>query len=82
MFFPDLFGMKDVYNAPGTVDPANWTLRVPPDYRPLYDQRRSSGEALDLRAALAMALHARGADPASESERLAHALQPGAQGHP
>jgi 4-alpha-glucanotransferase len=59
VFFPDLFGMTEVYNAPGTIDPANWTLRVPPNYRPLYTERRARGEALDLSIAVAMALRAR-----------------------
>ena len=43
VFFPDLFGMTEVYNAPGTVDPSNWTLRVPPGYRALYAERCARG---------------------------------------
>jgi 4-alpha-glucanotransferase len=74
VFFPDLFGMKDVYNAPGTVDPANWTLRVPPDYQRLYAERRARGEALDLPAALATALHARARGQRGDLAELAEAL--------
>jgi 4-alpha-glucanotransferase len=59
VFFPDLFGMTEVYNAPGTIDPANWTLRVPPNYRALYPERCARGEALELSTAVAMALRAR-----------------------
>jgi 4-alpha-glucanotransferase len=74
VFFADLFGMKDVYNAPGTVDPANWTLRVPPDYQHLYAERRARGEALDVPAALAAALRARARGAHGEMSDLAAAL--------
>jgi 4-alpha-glucanotransferase len=48
LFFTDLFGQAEVYNAPGTVSPENWTLRVPEDY--------VAAQALDLGASLALAL--------------------------
>ena len=32
VFFADLFGLHEVYNVPGLVDPANWTLRLPPTF--------------------------------------------------
>jgi 4-alpha-glucanotransferase len=74
VFFPDLFGMTDVYNAPGTVDPANWTLRVPPDYRELHADRCARGEALDIAAALAMALRARARGQRGTASELADRL--------
>jgi 4-alpha-glucanotransferase len=59
VFFADLFGIQEIYNRPGITDERNWTLRVPPDYQRVYSERVARGEALDLRAALALALRAR-----------------------
>ncbi|HVS03635.1 MAG TPA: 4-alpha-glucanotransferase [Thermoanaerobaculia bacterium] len=56
VFFPDLLGMREVYNRPGVVSEENWSLRVPPDYRRAYALRRAAGRALDLPLALGMAL--------------------------
>jgi len=59
IFFPDLFGLRETYNVPGTVGSANWTLRVPRAYADDYRQRLRSNQALNLPLALAMALRAR-----------------------
>jgi 4-alpha-glucanotransferase len=64
VWWGDLFGETESYNVPGTIDPANWTLRLPADFRALYLRRLAEGRALDLRAALATALRARGLDRA------------------
>jgi 4-alpha-glucanotransferase len=76
VFFPDLFGMTDVYNAPGTVDPSNWTLRVPPGYRALHADRCARGEALDLSVAVATALRARARGQRGTLSELADLLSP------
>lgn len=60
VFWADLFGERDVYNTPGLVSDRNWSMRVPSAYREVYAQRRARGEAMDLPAALALALRARG----------------------
>ena len=60
VFFADLLGMREVYNRPGTVGPQNWSLRVPPDFVELHARRALEGSALDLPAALAAAMRARG----------------------
>ncbi|AKV00724.1 4-alpha-glucanotransferase (amylomaltase) [Labilithrix luteola] len=60
VFFADLFGSREVYNMPGVVREENWTLRVPQDYRTAYRTSLERGEALDLPAALAAAMRARG----------------------
>jgi 4-alpha-glucanotransferase len=75
VFFPDLFGMKETYNRPGIVDPANWSLRVPADWRSLHAARCQSGEALDLRAALVQALRARAGGSDGTLTALARALE-------
>ncbi len=53
--FTDLFGLTERYNLPGTTSPANWRLRVPPDFR----ARLASGGGLDVARALAMAVASR-----------------------
>jgi 4-alpha-glucanotransferase len=60
LFFADLLGMRETYNAPGTVGPQNWSLRVPPDWDSRYRTQRARGEAFHLPKALALALRARG----------------------
>lgn len=60
IFFADLFGLEDRFNAPGTVSEDNWSLRLPPDFDARYAQGRARGDVLDLRLALALALEARG----------------------
>jgi hypothetical protein len=64
VFFPDLFGLRDSYNVPGTVGPENWSLRVPPAYADVYRERLRDDRALNLPLALAMALRARGLEGA------------------
>lgn len=59
VFFADLLGLEETYNMPGTVNEDNWTLRVPPGFARDYDHKRREGTALNLHAALALALRAR-----------------------
>jgi 4-alpha-glucanotransferase len=58
IFFADLFGYDERFNVPGLVDPANWSLRLPPDFAELHRERLARGAALDLRLALELALAA------------------------
>jgi len=60
IFFPDLLGLHDVYNRPGSVSDQNWSLRVPPDFLERHARSAREGTALDLPAALAAAFRARG----------------------
>ncbi|RYZ42408.1 MAG: 4-alpha-glucanotransferase [Myxococcaceae bacterium] len=62
VFFADLLGMPDTYNAPGSVDPRNWSLRIPQDWARQYPERLRAGAALNLPQVLAMALRAGGAE--------------------
>jgi 4-alpha-glucanotransferase len=77
IFFADFFGLRDTYNMPGTVDPANWTLRVPEDFAEHHTRELAAGDALDLRAALALALRARARGQAGDMLDLSRALQSG-----
>ncbi len=56
VFFPDLLGMEERYNLPGSVGPHNWSLRVPADYRDRYADDRAKLRALNIPHACAMAL--------------------------
>jgi 4-alpha-glucanotransferase len=70
IFFPDLLGMREVYNRPGTVSEENWSLRVAPRFQAQYARAAAEGAALDLPAALAAAMRARGAQLASAHREL------------
>jgi 4-alpha-glucanotransferase len=75
IFFADLLGMDDVYNAPGTVGEHNWSLRVPPDYATRHAAAAARGESLDLACVLALALRARGAAFAQAHASLLERLE-------
>jgi hypothetical protein len=61
IYFTDLYGAREPFNRAGIVHPDNWSQRLPADYAERYEARRAQGCALDLRAALVLALRARGA---------------------
>ncbi|WP_437814277.1 4-alpha-glucanotransferase [Sorangium sp. So ce1078] len=75
VFFSDLLGVKEIYNAPGTIGDHNWSLRVPRDYERSYSEMRARGEALDLPRVLALALRARGGAESEERRDLAARLE-------
>ena len=56
VFFTDLIGSRETYNAPGTVGPENWSLRVPPDYEKQYQEKAPRLAALNTAYAMALAL--------------------------
>jgi hypothetical protein len=70
VFFADAFGVRDVYNRPGTTGDQNWTLRLTPDYRERYRALRQANQALNLPRALAMAMRARCPDAGAVIDRL------------
>jgi 4-alpha-glucanotransferase len=70
IFFTDLLGLRATYNRPGTVSPENWSLRVPPDFAQAHRTAAAQGIALDLPAALAAAMRARGPAFAGEHREL------------
>lgn len=85
IFFADLLGHRARYNAPGTIDDTNWSLRIAPDYADTYARQRRDLDALDLPAVLAMALRRRGqpntqerAELLADLDHLVH-LDPGDQ---
>ena len=62
IFFTDYFNIKDVYNVPGTSGDANWSLRLPNNFKSL--------EAIDLPKILKMAIEARGKEFADKHHKL------------
>jgi 4-alpha-glucanotransferase len=74
VFWVDLFGLREVYNRPGVVDEANWSLRVPAHFERACRDARERGESPDLAQALAWALHARGLNRDAEGQALMIAL--------
>lgn len=74
VFFADLLGLKEVYNAPGTVSDDNWSLRAPSDHATSYPERAARRAALHLPRALALALRARGGAASEDRRALAARL--------
>ncbi len=75
IFFADLFGIREVYNRPGTVSPNNWSLRLSTRYRDDYRERLGQNRALNLPLALAWALRGRGRADGSEHQALLERLE-------
>ena len=75
VFFPDLFGLRAIYNRPGVVHPDNWLLRLPPDFAAVHDRGASRLAAFNVPLALALALaaRARGDDDRQLARHLASA---------
>ena len=62
VFFTDFFGIRDIYNKPGTCGTDNWSLRVPNDYEAFYRAQLEKDEAINLPEILLWALHAKALD--------------------
>lgn len=60
MFFTDFFGIKDVYNKPGTSGEKNWSLRLPNNFEEVFCKNLKSETALNLPLVLELAIKSRG----------------------
>jgi 4-alpha-glucanotransferase len=56
VFIGDLFGMQEPFNRAGIVHEDNWTYRLAPDFEAAYRERVAQGSALDVEAAVRLAL--------------------------
>lgn len=56
VFAGDLFGEDEPFNRAGIVHPDNWTARLPENFEQVYEARLREGRALDIAAALRLAL--------------------------
>lgn len=75
IFFTDFFGIKDVYNKPGTSGDQNWSLRMPDDYDCTYAQKVKSNIAMNLPLVLKMAIESRGVEFAGKNTKLIKELE-------
>lgn len=66
IFFTDYFNIYDVYNRPGTSGDANWSLRLPDDYKDL--------RPINLAKILKLAIIARGSDFAEKNKKITEKL--------
>lgn len=62
IFFTDYFKIYDVYNKPGTSGDANWSLRLPDNFK--------SMETINLANILKLAIIARGSEFAEKNSKL------------
>lgn len=74
LFWPDLFGLEEPFNEPGTVSDRNWSLRVPADFEAAHARAMVSGAAPHLGQAVAWALEARGLAGDDEGRDIARRL--------
>ena len=56
VFVGDLFGESEPFNRAGIVHPDNWTARLPENFEAVYAERVREGRALDIAAAVRLAL--------------------------
>lgn len=74
IFFTDYFGIKDVYNRPGTSGDENWSLRLPNNFEEVFCNNIKSNTALNLTVALKYAIEARGKKFATKYKDLIERL--------
>lgn len=75
LFFTDFFGIKDVYNRPGTSGDENWSLRLPNNFEEVYCDNLKTGKALNLALILQLAIEARGEEFAGAHKGLIKKLK-------
>ena len=67
IFFTDYFNIYDVYNRPGTSGDANWSLRLPDNYKEL--------KPINLAKIIKLAIIARGKDFAEKNRKIVEKLE-------
>lgn len=72
VFFTDFFGVKDVYNKPGTSGDKNWSLRLPDNYEEIYKDVLTfkNKNGLNLPFILKLAIESRGNEFSSKHVKL------------
>lgn len=75
VFFTDYFGVKDVYNCPGTSGDKNWSLRLANNFEDLFCKNIKKGTALNLTSTLAIAIKGQGKDFAENNAKLIKKLE-------
>ncbi len=75
IFFTDYFGIKDVYNCPGTAGDKNWSLRLPNNFKDVFCEQLKYNKATNLPVILADAIKARGCEFAEKHNDLIERLK-------
>lgn len=75
IFFTDFFGIKDIYNVPGTSGDENWSLRLPNNFKELFCENIKNNTAINLPLILQLAIESRGADFAKKQKVLIEELK-------
>ena len=75
LFFTDYFGIKDVYNRPGTSGDGNWSLRIPNNFEEVFCANLKSKKALNLPLTLILAIKACGSKFEAKHKKLVEKLK-------
>lgn len=75
LFFTDYFGIKEVYNRPGTSGDENWSLRLPNNFEEVFCNNLKSNKALNLPLILEFAIKARGHEFTEKHSGLIESLK-------
>lgn len=75
VFFADYFGIKEIYNIPGTSGDKNWSLRLPNNFEELFCNNLKSGKAFNLPVLLQLAIQARGEEFVQQYSELMKKLK-------
>lgn len=75
IFFTDFFGIKDVYNKPGTSGDKNWSLRLPNNFEEVFCSNLKDGKALNLPLVLQLAIESKGKDFIVKNTKLLENLK-------
>ncbi|MDD3149622.1 MAG: 4-alpha-glucanotransferase [Candidatus Gastranaerophilales bacterium] len=75
IFFSDFFGIKDVYNKPGTSGDQNWSLRLPNNFEEFYIEQVKNNKALNLPDVLKRAIETKGQNFANKNADLIEKLE-------
>ncbi len=74
IFFSDFFGIKDIYNKPGTSGSKNWALRIPNNFEDFYFEQLSNEKGINLPAILKLAIESKGKKFIKDNKKLVKKL--------
>lgn len=75
IFFTDFFGIKDVYNKPGTSGEKNWSLRLSDNFEEIFCNNLKANTALNLPQILELAIESRGKEFTKKHSKLINKLK-------
>ncbi len=75
IFFTDYFGIKEIYNVPGTSSDKNWSLRLPNNFEEVFAENLRNNKALNLPLVLQIAVETRGEEFKNKHKDLIERLK-------